>query len=209
MKNLGNKNLYIFPVLICLSLLAIALVRRVRSQGTQSSTDSQERAMIEAVRRGGLREAARIKGRYVASINTSYWLKFDLESLTKNSAVVVIGTPLSSVCRLTPDGEQITTEYQINIKEVIKGNVLPDEKVNLSLPGGTVVFEDGTSAEIRTPDFERLENGKTYILFLSRKKGAADSFVATGGAQGLFELPADKSGVKPIRRDQRSSKKIS
>jgi hypothetical protein len=35
------------------------------------------------------------------------------------------------------------------------------------------------------------------ILFLSPKKGTGGSFVATGGAQGLFELPADKSGVKP------------
>ncbi|HYX71186.1 MAG TPA: hypothetical protein VE732_00325, partial [Nitrososphaera sp.] len=95
----------------------------------------------------------------------------------------------------------ITTEYQINVNEVIKGNLLPDEKLNLSLPGGTVVFEDGTSAEIKTPGFEGLENGKTYVFFLSTKKGAAYSFVATGGVQGLFELPADKSGVKPKGHD--------
>jgi hypothetical protein len=197
MKILRNQNLYIFPVVICLALLAIALVRGVRSQGSQNSAEAQERALIEAVRRGGLREAAKIKGRYVASINTSHWLKFDLESLTKNSAAVIIGRPLSSVSRLTPDGEQITTEYQININEVLKGNLTPNEKVNLSLPGGTLVFEDGTSAEIKTPDEERIENGKTYLLFLSPKKGTADGFVATGGAQGLFELPPDKSGVKP------------
>lgn len=197
MKILRNKNLYIFFAVICLAVLAIALVRGVRSQGSQNSAEAQERALIEAVRRGGLREAAKLKGRYVASINTSHWLKFDLESLTKNSAAVIIGRPLSSVSRLTPDGEQITTEYQININEVLKGNLTANEKISLSLPGGIVVFEDGTSAEVKTPDEERIENGKTYLLFLSPKKGATDGFVATGGAQGLFELPPDKSGVKP------------
>lgn len=197
MKILKNKYLYVFPALICLSLLVIGLVRGVHSQGTQNSAEAQERAIIEAMRRGGLREAARIKGHYVGSINTSHWLKYDLESLTKNSAAVIIGKPLSSASRLSPDGELITSEYQVNINEVLKGNLTPNEKVNLSLPGGVVVFEDGTSAEIKTPDSERMENGRTYILFLSPKKGTADSFVMTGGAQGLFELPADKSGVKP------------
>lgn len=201
MNILINKNTSIFPALICLTLILLLVTtvftRGVHSQVTQDTGDQQAVALIAAIRKGGLREAARIKGHYVASINTSHWLKFDLETLTKNSAAVIIGNPLSSVSRLSPNGDLIMTEYQISVNEVLKGNLTPEEKVNVSLSGGIIVFEDGTSAEIKTPDSERIEKGKTYILFISAEKDTPDSFLTTGGAQGLFELPTDESGVQP------------
>lgn len=57
----------------------------------------------------------------------------------------------------------------------------------MSLPGGKVRFADGSTAEIRTAWFKKMQNGKTYALFLS--PGSGSGFVTTGEAQGLFEIP--------------------
>jgi hypothetical protein len=79
----------------------------------------------------------------------------------------------------------------------LKGSLSTGDTVNVVVPGGKVVFEDGTSAELKTPDMEQMEGGKTYVLFLSPRKDAAGGFGLTGLGQGLFELPRDKTGVRP------------
>jgi hypothetical protein len=83
------------------------------------------------------------------------------------------------------------------MQEVIKGKVAQSSTITVNLPGGRVEFEDGTSAEIRTPGFRKMENGKTYVLFLRENKAEGDAFILVGGQQGLFEIPADGSGVNP------------
>jgi hypothetical protein len=51
-----------------------------------------------------------------------------------------------------------------------------------------VKFNDGSVAEIMTPWFKKMQNGKTYALFL--QPGTAEGqFVTTGEAQGVFEIP--------------------
>lgn len=192
-NNLWKRILFSVGV-VFLGLVAFTMVKVVKSQETNTKSTA---STVEAIRRGGLREAARIKGHYVGSGNVCSWLKYDLESLTKNSASIIIGTPISSTSQLTADGQSITTKYQVKVKESMKGTLLPDEMVQVSLPGGKVVFEDGNSAEIKTPDLEQMEESKTYILFLSQDKSAAGSFNLTGGGQGLFELLSDKLMVKP------------
>jgi len=67
----------------------------VTSSKSQNQTDRDEqKKMTEAIRRGGYREAARIKGHYVGTVDPNWdWASFDLETLTKSSAAVVIGIP--------------------------------------------------------------------------------------------------------------------
>src|SRR5205085_12223762 len=62
---------------------------------------------------------------------------------------------------------------------------------------GRIAFEDGTSAEITTPDLEQMQNGLTYVLFLSPKLTSLGAFTLTGGGQGLFEMSSDLQIVKP------------
>ena len=199
MRNNIWKPILSSVAIIFLCLVVFVLVKGVKSQESNSQNTSSE---VEAIRRGGLKEAARIKRHYVSNTNTSYWMKYDLESLTKNSVGIIIGVPVSNASQLTADGQFITTEYQVKVRESIKGSFLPDEIVRVSLPGGKVVFEDGTSAEIKTPDLERMESGKTYTLFLSQTKNTDGGFNLTGGGQGLFELSTDKSIVKPHGHDK-------
>lgn len=189
-----RKQVLLIIALAVLAPVAFILVKSVRSQGTRVPDDRSE---VEAVRRGGLKEAARIKGNYVTSVRTSYWLKYDLESLAKNSADIVVGTPIDGEARLSPDGQTITTEHHFKILESLKGNLSSGETIVVSLPGGKIVFEDGTSAEVITPDLEGMVNSKSYALFLSPRTTASGAFSLTGAGQGLFELNNEKQSVKP------------
>jgi hypothetical protein len=157
----------------------------------------QQEPSTQAVRRGGLREAARIKKHYVSTQNTGGWIKYDLESLTKNSFAIVIGTPLVSSSDITTNGELITTEYEVKLREILKGDLKENQVVRVSVPGGKITFEDGTSAEIKTPDLVPMEKGNTYVLFLRTTEDTPEVFGLTGGGQGLFELSSTESVVKP------------
>jgi hypothetical protein len=154
--------------------------------------------VVTAVRKGGLREGARIKKRFVSSESTTGWGKYDLESLTSHSSVVMMGTPQDGTSRLTPNGERIITEYKVKVSRIFKGQLQENELVRLIVPGGKVVFEDGTSAEILTPDLGPITKNQTYILFLHASADGTDVYQLTGGGQGLFEVPSSAWGVKPL-----------
>jgi len=154
--------------------------------------------LTNAVRKGGLKEGARIKKRFVSSERTTGWAKYDLESLTSHSAAVIMGTPLNSSSSLTTNGERITTEYQIKVSRIFKGQVQDNSLIRVSVPGGKVIFEDGTSAEILTPDLGPITKNQTYVLFLHPSKSDRDIFQLTGGGQGLFEVSSSAWGVKPL-----------
>src|SRR6185295_1380379 len=132
--------------------------------------------LTNAVRKGGLKEGARIKKRFVSSERTTGWAKYDLESLTSHSAAVIMGTPLNSSSSLTTNGERITTEYQIKVSRIFKGQVQDNSLIRVSVPGGKVIFEDGTSAEILTPDLGPITKNQTYVLFLHPSKSDRDIF---------------------------------
>ena len=189
-----RKQLPFLIALIFLCAASFALVKIVKSQEPNPQNSSSD---VEAVRRGGLREAARIKDHYVTSLRTSHWLEYDLESLTKNSANIIVGTSVDSAPQLSSDGRIITTEYRIKVQECLKGNLPTGGTIYVSLPGGKITFEDGTSAEVKTPDLEGMENGQTYALFLSPQPATSGAFGLTGGGQGLFELNRMKNNVKP------------
>lgn len=178
-------------VSLCLITFAGALAVRSQESGQQ-----HDPSLVDAIRRGGLREAARLKGHYVGRVNTSRWLKYELETLVKNSVGIVVGTPVGRNTQLSPSGNLITTTYKIEVRQTMKGKFPAGDTVDVVLPGGKVVFEDGTSAELKTPDLKQMEGGRTYLIFLSPQKDVP-GFSLTGGGQGLFELPRDKSGVKP------------
>lgn len=194
MRSNTLKRLSFLLGVALLCLVTFAVAEAVRSQESGQQDDA---TLVDAIRRGGLREAARLKGHYVGRVNASQWLKYDLETLTKNSMGVIVGTPVAADSQLSPSGYLITTTYQMKVQQTLKGSLPLGDIINVVLPGGKVVFEDGTSAELKTPDLEQMENSKTYVLFLRQQKDVPGGFSLTGGGQGLFELPKDKTGVKP------------
>ena len=132
----------------------------------------------------------------------------DLETLTHLSTDIIIATAGGNVCKLSPDGSMITTNYTVTVQEVLKGKLPVGGTVTVSLPGGKAVFpgvgQSGppiagdikvkpTSAEVRTPWFKKMEAGKQYYLFLTgsgalQQKYHVSYLETTGGPQGVFEL---------------------
>jgi hypothetical protein len=195
-----------FSVLILISFAVVTFlfalyVMPVTGSKSQNQTDRDEqKKMAEAIRRGGYREAARIKGHYVGTVDPYWdWASFDLETLTKSSAAVVIGMPESSKGQLNSNGEMIMTQFDVRVKEAIKGALAENSVVKVALPGGKVDFEDGTSAELQTPDFERMLEGRKYLLFLYANRNGSDVYLLTGGPQGLFEMKG-QAGIKAHAR---------
>jgi hypothetical protein len=190
-----RKQLIFLIGFTVLGLITVALVNIVRSQEPNPQETRSDDA--EAIRRGGLREAARIRGHYVGTMKASHFLKYDLESLAAHSGNIIIGSPIDSTAHLSADGQLIMTWYRMKILQPMKGKLLSGETVSVSLPGGKLIFEDGTSAEIKTPDLEGMQNDQKYVLFLSPKLAVDGTFTLTGGSQGLFELDNKTRRIKP------------
>jgi hypothetical protein len=168
------------------------------SQADRQKIDARDQAALtEALRRGGLREAAKLKGHYVGDFDAHWdFSRLDIELLTKNSAAVVVGTTTKKLgSRLTSEGQLIFTDYEVTVQERIKGEVAAGARITVSLPGGRVEFEDGTIAELTTPNFEHMKTGGTYTLFLNESATAPGGYTLTAGPQGLVEI-VDNNKVK-------------
>lgn len=197
-KRFSVLIVFLFAVVTLLSALYFM---PITSSKSQNQNGDEQKKMTEAIRRGGYREAAKIKGHYVSTVDPYWdWASFDLETLTKSSAAVVIGIPEGSKGRLDAEGQMIVTEFDVRVKETIKGTPLAENSVvKVALLGGRVDFEDGTSAELRTRDSEPMLEGKKYLLFLYANRNGSDVYLLTGGPQGLFELRG-QAGIKAHAR---------
>ena len=174
-------------------------------QGTQDQRTKDEMALRAALNRGGLREAAKLKGHYVAEYDPHWWcLQPDVETLTKNSVAVIIGRFRKKLDARIPDSRVIFTDYEVSVDELIKGDLKQAKTIVITLPGGRIDFEDGTSAEQTTPTFEQARIGRTYTLFLTIENAVPSVYFLMGGPQGMIDID-DSSVVKSHgKEDDRS-----
>jgi hypothetical protein len=194
--NMRNVRMFWLMVAALVATGLILLVGRAHFVVTESSAQTPQadyQEMVRVIRKDGLRGAARVKGHYVGEFNPNWdFGLFDVEALTKNSADVVVGVASKSLGgHLTESGLNILTDYEIVVQETIKGDVVPGSVITVSLPGGRVDFEDGTSAELKTPKFEHVKPGNSYTFFLSEVEKSPGKFSLTGGPQSLVELASD------------------
>lgn len=115
----------------------------------------------------------------------------DLKPLVKESGAIVIGTVQSQASRLIgPEEQMIATDYQVDVSEVLNGELATGQSIDVRGPGGRVDFGDGTFAQVEMPEFwSPPETGGSYVFFL--KKGAEGKFRLNGGPQGLFRISDD------------------
>lgn len=187
--------------------LVFAQVKKPVERPQEGSYD-EWRAVVDALRREGLKGAAKIKGDYVQYVDPHPdWLSLDLEKLTRNSDAVILGVPVKNVCKLAANDRLIVTEYDVVVKQVLKGNPQPGDTIKVALLGGKVKFEDGTTAEVVTPGFKKMAHGKTYALYLSPYSAGSPVYILTAGPQGMMELPDNGAGVISQARETDPVKK--
>ena len=202
MTNHKSMKRVLMAAAICLVAVAVLAISGRSSRPLQDpskqkpSSDDDAVALRNALKRGGLREAAKLKGHYVAEYNPHWdWGQFSVEALTKNSAAVIVGRFTKKLDARLLDGKVIFTDYEVAVEEVVKGDIKQAETIVVTLPGGRIDFEDGTSAEQTTPTFEHPRIGRAYTLFLAQEAAVPSVFFLSGGPQGMFDLE-DSAGVK-------------
>lgn len=153
-----------------------------RASSNAESTDQQDQRP--------LREKARDAGQYKTVERPPDLRLFNnLDDVTKGSAVIVIATANRNVCSLSPNGKTVTIDYEMKVDHSYKGTLTPGQAITVSLPGGLTKFPEGTSAEVKTPWFKKMMNGKTYLLYLNANENRP--FTITGGPRGVFQIPTD------------------
>jgi hypothetical protein len=169
-----------------IAISAVALSRRGRmAPPTASSKDP--RTLDEKAKRG--------HGKVIANLDFNKAAQqASLADMVAHSESIVIVTTDSNVCKLSDDGKVVRTLYRARVEDVLKGHLQAGGNITVSLPGGKVGFADGSTAEVQTVWFKKMVNNRRYLLFLADRQNA-DTFIPTGGPQGVFEIPADGSGV--------------
>ncbi len=120
----------------------------------------------------------------------------NLAELVAASDLIVIATAEQNRCRLTRDGQGISTVYRMAVREVLLGRG-ETRQVMVEIPGGRVEFGWG-GAEVVVPWFLPMTNHEEYLLFLTQ--GDEGVFRVTGGPQGVYGLAWDYVKVHSGRR---------
>jgi hypothetical protein len=190
MQRLISKKLGLIAVLVIaasgIAISAVALSQR-HKEAPPTASSKDPRTLEQKAKLG--------HGKLVANLDFNKGAQQpSLAKMVAASESIAIVTTDSNVCRMSEDGKVVRTFYQARVEDVLKGHVKTGGNITISLPGGKVGFPDHSTAEVQTPWFRKMLNHKRYLVFLSGKP-TSDSFTTTGGPQGVFEIPADGSGL--------------
>lgn len=114
----------------------------------------------------------------------------NVEELAKRSELIVIGRILSHQTKVTDDEQFIFQDYQIKVQELVKGDLPRGSALTVSLPGGKHRFADGTYVAVMPVDYQPLEDGAIYALFLkpAPQKSKPGGYRLVSETQGQFSL---------------------
>lgn len=129
----------------------------------------------------------------------------DVESLARESDVVLRGRLARIKTYLGPNEDRILTDYRIHVEQLIAGSLpLITSKVpgttpplTLTVYGGELTVE-GVLVRATDPNRAEIVNGRSYLLFLTpSRRGEPGSYEIYYG--GIFEVSDDK--VAPLLKD--------
>jgi hypothetical protein len=212
--------------LLSLSLLVVSTlgvgVTAQQSRGAmrEPANNLEWAAAHNARDQKGLPAAAALYGRYSAEEGLDgITAPGDVATIAWESHAVVAGHIDSQTARITPDQRHIVTEYRVQIDRVLKGDpvLAPAQAIVVSVPGGRVVFADGSVAETRPvrlsdatwPSNQPIAVGRSYILFLDQIEGPeagslgrAGTYRPAMGSYGILEILDRQPWVVPMAGSQ-------
>ena len=152
----------------------------------------------DALRSGGLRAAAKLNGRYVENYPETQWVSYDVKSLSRSSDEIVVARVAFIRSTLSNDGLSIESEFAITPTRSLKSN--SETAKTVTLPGGLVRFEDGTSAEVRYgPERELSHSTGDFVLFL-KKASDGSGYSINGNGQGIIALDLEAGTSRSLAR---------
>jgi hypothetical protein len=111
-----------------------------------------------------------------------------IRELVYYSDNVVISRLSKKQTRYDSIGDCITTDYVYVISDVLYGNLIAGKEIVVSMRGGMVKLNDGTVISQNIVDQRKINNGKSYVLFLDTPNVKTRKYTPIGGMQGLYEL---------------------
>ncbi len=118
-----------------------------------------------------------------------------LQRMACEADAVVLGTVKEQSSYLTENEKFISTDYEVEVNEVIKNNaaayISPNATITVTRPGGTVKL-DGKTAQAIDESYENLAGDEQYVLFLKFIPDTG-AYQAYGGDSGNgFEVRGKK-----------------
>jgi hypothetical protein len=115
----------------------------------------------------GIEAVAKIVGYYEWREDDEVWGIPTLDTLVANSPLIVEGSIAAAQGRLVSRGDDILTDYTVEVSDIARGQRPDSSRVTFTARGGTIQFPNGTNAHIATLESDNLHVGSTYILFLA------------------------------------------
>jgi hypothetical protein len=190
---------YRMPVFLTVLIAASAVAACWVVSGSGAGMTFPTSHASQSDKPGSLKRKARMEA---GSITEKQQVNFgstygNLAALVRDSSVVVVGTPVFNYGRLTSDETSVTTNYSVQVEEVIKGPVRQGTSITVLSPGGVVVFEDKTAVQVvPVGGFKRILNNQKYVLFLTSSDGKGN-YSLVGGPQGAFNISSSDLGAQP------------
>lgn len=184
---------------LVIPLLALLVPLTLQAQSTDSPSAAQL-SLGPAIHQylaqpNGLEILSDKVGDVVLTDEPEQWSQHSLQSLSRTSSMVVVGTVTNKTSSLTPRGDSITTAYGISASQTLKGAL--KDKLTIHVVGGQVALANGHKATLHTPISDELQLGGTYILFLTRDNNGA--FVPVHAFQGALYLNSDTLTVNVLQ----------
>jgi hypothetical protein len=118
----------------------------------------------------------------VSRVHAAVVMALDLPALVQASDAVVVAKTLSQASRMTNGGRRIVTDYTLQVERVLKGTAHANDRIVVTLLGGTV----GDLA-LTVPGEASFDVGSRSVAFL-RKAQSGDGFRVVGMAQGVMPV---------------------
>jgi hypothetical protein len=183
---------------------AVALLAGLFLAAFQASIDQQRVWQAE-----GVRAAAKLTGGFRMMLPPPETELQGLEVLVRNSDEIVVAKVESMEAFVAGNGRNIYTRYRLAVEEAFKGQLNRLDVFHLQIPGGKVVFPDGTWAEFTLANrrgsrtaapelFREPVKGERFVVFGKRLSGfvgppppAVEPVLSwTASAQSLLEIRA-------------------
>ena|SRR2546423_5753052 len=200
-KLVGSMTLL---TVIGISFSAVVLAVSLQQQGSAGQSNAKQKK---------LREVAEERDVEVEGSSGSHVEYVTLESLRREARAIVYGRIADSKSFFDESspieyGENITTEYTVNVLRVLKDKTLEttpaparaaptplSTSLKIARNGG-VVYVNGHRASVKVKGFDSLEPGKQYVFFLSWSPDYK-AYVLIFGISGVVMVNDDLS-LKPL-----------
>jgi len=123
----------------------------------------------------------------------------DIKELTRRSTAIIIGRPLASKSFYDEKTDEARTLHLLLVQTVFKGKVENGITIELEMPGGVYVGQDGVTGIRLASDMRKMRDSASYFIFIkeSDNEDGRQVYRPSLGVQGIFEIDSETNAIIP------------